>query len=602
MTPEAIFTLALAGAALILFVTEWVPADLVAILVMVALGLAGVLKLSDLFSGFGSPVVLTLVGIFMLMAALQHTGVTAYAAQILLRWTHGMTTQWVVGALAASAAVMSLMLNTVASAALVAPIGRHIAMKRDISPSRVLMPIAFGALLGGMATLLTTSNLLVSGMLTDRGMQDFTLFSFLPVGGPIALVGLAYLTFFSKWLLPERSPADQWGGLKRAREELTRTYRLRRRLHEAYVRTNSPLVGFTLAESGLGHRYGVTISAVVRGRRTFAPPGPNMRLRAGDWLLLQGRPEETEEAATNLRLDLIAPDEETQALLYRTGSELAEVALSPRSTAVGSTLADIKFRERFGINVLGVWHEGRPIRSHLSEHPLSKGDALLVQGDPEKLLYLQRDPDFLVLTHLPEAPEHTEKAVATLAILGMFLAAIAFDLVPVSLAALLAGAAAVVVGAETIEQARRSIRWQVLFLIGGMLPLATALEQTGAASFMIGQLDGFVSSLGPRGLMMLFFAITALLAQFTSGQAATLIVAPLALSSALKFGISARTLMMAVAIGASTGFLSPVSHAANLLVMGPGGYKFGDYAKLGFPLMIVATLGVALLTPIFYPF
>jgi di/tricarboxylate transporter len=179
---------------------------------------------------------------------------------------------------------------------------------------------------------------------------------------------------------------------------------------------------------------------------------------------------------------------------------------------------------------------------------------------------------------------------------------IAFNLVPVSLAALLAGAAAVIVGAETIEQARQSIRWQVLFLIGGMLPLASALEQTGAASFMIGQLDGFVGSLGPRGLMLLFFGITALLAQFTSGQAATLIAAPLALSSALGFGVSARTLMMAVAIGASTGFLSPVSHPANLLVMGPGGYKFGDYAKLGFPLVIVATLGVALLTPLFYPF
>lgn len=602
MSPQGIYVLALAGLALVLFVTEWLAPDLVALLVLLGLGLGNVLDLTTLFSGFGSPVVITLIGIFMLTSALYHTGVTAYIGQMLLRSTQSLNTRLLTGALALAAAIMALTMNTVAAVALIAPVSRHIALKRDISPSRVLMPVAFGALMGGMATLLTTSNLLMAGLLSDRGLQSFSLLSFLPIGGPIALAGLAYLTVFSQWLLPERSPSDQFGGLRRARQELTRTYRLAMRLHEAYVQSNSPLIGITLAESGLGHLYGVTVSAVVRGRRTFAPPEPDFRLQSGDWLLLQGRPDETEEAARAMRLELFDPDEGSQAVLHRTTSELAEVALTPRATITGQTLGDIAFREKYGVNVLAVWHEGRPIRSFLSEHNLSMGDALLVQGEPEALDRLNRDPDFMVLTHLPEVPEHRERAVAALIIMAAFLVVVAFQWIPISLAALLAGVAVVVTRAESVEQARSSIQWQVLFLIAGMLPLAAALERTGVAAVLVAALRSLIGDAGPLGYLLLFYLLTAGLAQVTSGQAATLIAGPLAISAALDLSINPRTLAIAVAIGASTAFLSPVSHPANLLVMGPGGYKFSDYAKLGLPLVAITTLGVMILAPLVYPF
>lgn len=602
MTPQGVYVLVLAAAALVLFVTEWLAPDLVALLVLLGLGLGNVLDLTTLFSGFGSPVVLTLIGIFMLTSALYHTGVTAYIGQALLRSTHHLNNRLLVGVLSLAASVMALTMNTVAAVALIAPVSRHIALKRDISPSRVLMPVAFGALMGGMATLLTTSNLLMSGLLSDRGLQPFNLLSFLPVGGPIALVGLAYLTVFSQWLMPERSPSDQFGGLRRARQELTKTYRLAMRLHEAYVQSNSPLTSITLAESGLGHLYGVTVSAVVRGRRTYAPPDPEMRLQAGDWLLLQGRPDETEEAARAMRLELFDPDDGSQAVLHRTSSELAEVALTPRAKIIGQTLGDISFREKYGVNVLAVWHEGQPIRSFLSERNLSLGDALLVQAEPEALTRLNNDPDFMVLTHLPEVPEHRERAVVAVAILTIFLVVVAFQWVPISLAALAAGAAVVITRAESMEQARQSIQWQVLFLIAGMLPLAAALERTGVAALMVGGLRSLIGGAGPSAYLLLFYLLTAGLSQFTSGQAATLIAGPLAISAALDLGINPRTLALAVAVGASTAFLSPVSHPANLLVMGPGGYKFSDYAKLGLPLVAIATLGVMILAPLFYPF
>ncbi len=602
MSAEVIYVLIVAGIALLLFVTEWIPADVVALMVLISLGIRGILDLPTLLSGFGSPVVVALVGIFMLTAALHNTGVTAYLSQLTLRLTQGLGERSLVGLLSLFAALASFTMNTVASVALLLPVGRRVALNRNISPSRVLMPLSFGALLGGMATLLTTSNLLVASLLAERNLPTFGLFGFLPVGGPIALVGLAYLALVSPWLLPERSPSDQWTGLQQARHELTKTYRLALRLHEAYVKPDSELAGKTLAESDLGRRFGVTVSAVVRGRRTFAPPRSDTRLQAGDWLLLQGRPGETETAAQELGLQLFDYEESSQALLFSTNSELAEVALSPRTALIGHTLSDIGFREKYGLNVLAIWHVARPIRSHLSEHRFSRGDALLVQGQPERLELLSRDPNFLVLTRLPEVPKNTERVIAAVVILVLFLVTIAFNWLPVALAALLAGVATILTRCQTIEQARTSIQWQVLFLVSGMLPMAKALDQTGATDVIVQALNELVGSLGPRGLLLTFFLMTTALAQFTSGQAAALITAPLALTSGLEFGIGPQALMLAVGLGASTGFLSPVSHPANLLVMGPGGYHFSDYARLGFPLVLIVGIGVFVLTPLIYPF
>ena len=602
MSGEAIFVLAIAGGALLLFITELLPPDLVALMVLAGLGLGGVLEPLELASGFGSPVFLTLIGIFMLTAALQQTGVTAYLGQALMRLTQGAGERRLIGLLALGAGVTSLMMNTVASAALIAPIARRVAYQRNLSPSRLLMPVSFGALLGGMATLLTTSNLLLASFLTERGLPSFGLLDFLPVGGPIALVGIAYLMIFGPLLLPERAPADQWSALQQARVELTRTYRLSKRLFEAEVAHQSPLTGKTLRESDLGRRYGVTVAAVVRGRRTFTPPEADMRLQADDWLLLEGRPDDVAAAADDLRLSVSDLDERRNGVLFANNSELAEVVLSPRSSLAGQTLGQINFREKYGLNVLAVWHGGRPYRSHLAERPLQRGDALLVQGLPDRLRVLSEDPDFLVLTHLPDIPEHTEHAAIAILTLFLFLIVIAANLLPVALAALIAGIAVVATGCETIEQARNSIQWQVLFLIGGMAPLAMALERSGAADFLTGLLLQTVGGGGPQALLMAFFLFTAALTQLTSGPAATLIIGPLALTTALNYGLNPQTMMMGVAVGASTAFLSPVGHPANLLVMGPGGYHFRDYARLGFPLMVITALGVIFVLPLAYPF
>jgi di/tricarboxylate transporter len=269
--------------------------------------------------------------------------------------------------------------------------------------------------------------------------------------------------------------------------------------------------------------------------------------------------------------------------------------------APGRTLEEIHFREKFGLNVLGIWHESRPYRSHLAKRQLVMGDALLVQGPPDRLNILSRDPDFLVLTRLPPIPAHSRRALVAVAILAIFLIVIATGVLPIALAGLLGAIAVVLTGCETVEQARSSIRWQVLFLIGGMAPLATALDQTGVIALVANFLLQTVGTLGPHALLLIFFLFTAGLSQLTSGPAATLVIGPLAIATALNNQLSPQAFAMAVAIGASTAFLSPVGHPANLLVLGPGGYRFRDYMKLGFPLVIIAGLGILLVLPLVYP-
>lgn len=601
VSADAAIVLAITGVALLLFMTGWIAPDIVALGVLVSLGVFKVLDLQTLASGFGSPVILTLAGIFMLIAALEHTGVTAYLSQFLLRLTWRAPEHTLVGLLALASSLFSLTMNSFASVALIMPIGRHIAHYRNLSPSRVMMPIAFGGVLGGMATLLTTSNLLISDMLVKRGLPGFGLLDFLPIGGPIALAGILYMMLISSRVLPERSPSDHWSALQQARQDLTRTYALSKRLFEVQIGAGSALDGKSLAESELGKNYGATVAAVVRGKQAFTPPSPGLRLASGDWLLLGCRPDDAASAAQDLKLTVVDQDATNQNVLFANNSELAEVALSPHSALFGKSLAELRFRDRYGLNVLAIWHEGSPRRSYLTQYRLTFGDALLVQGPPDRLSILSREPGYVVLTRLPEIPEGRQRAIVAVLILLAFLIIIGFDWLPVSLAALLGAIAVVVTGCQTAEQAHASIRWQILLLVGGMLPLATALERTGAMQLLNGFMPTLLLTWGAQGLLLAAFLLTVGLTQMTSSAAAALIMGPLAISAAVQTGINPMALAMAVAIGTSTAFLSPVAHPANLLVMGPGGYQFRDYSRLGAPMVLLAAVGVMVLIPLVYP-
>jgi uncharacterized protein with PhoU and TrkA domain len=367
------------------------------------------------------------------------------------------------------------------------------------------------------------------------------------------------------------------------------------------VPTGSVLAGHDLVESRLGNAFGLTVVGLVRGDEMLCMPSPNEKVQAGDLLVLQGSPRDLEVLEGLQDLEIA---EQSSSLVSELESQqigVTEVLLSPRTTLADRTLSDLLFRERYGISVLAVWRRGRAYRSGLQDMPLQFGDALLVYGQRSNLEALARDPDFLVLDEAAARAPRLEKArIAVGIMLAVILSAI-FGLVPIAIAALVGATLMVLFGCLSMEEAYRAIEWKVVFLIAGMLPLGAAIENTGAAQMGAAALITAVGDLGPRWVVAALFIVTVLGTQIIPTAALVVLMAPVALSTAASLGISPHLLMMTVAISASSSFASPLSHPAHLLVMGPGGYRFIDYVKVGVPITIISLLLSVALLPILWP-
>jgi di/tricarboxylate transporter len=356
-----------------------------------------------------------------------------------------------------------------------------------------------------------------------------------------------------------------------------------------------------LVESRLGNAFGLTVVGIVRDGELLAMPSPEEKVRAGDLLLLQGSPGDLEALRGLQELEISAQSTALAAELESQQVGVTEVLLSPRTRLAGRTLADLLFRDRYGLTVLALWRGGRPHRSGLQDLPLQFGDALLVYGHRRRLEGLARDPDFLVLDEAAAQAPRLEKAHAAAAIMLAVLAAAMLGLAPIAIAALSGAVLMVLVGCVSMEEAYRSIDWKVVFLIAGMLPLGTAIENAGAAELGAQALLATVGGLGPRWAVAALFVVTVLGTQIIPTAALVVLMAPVALGASASLGISPHLLMMTVAIAASASFASPLSHPAHMLVMGPGGYRFVDYVKVGAPLTVVALLVSVALLPVLWP-
>ncbi|MDX1579871.1 MAG: SLC13 family permease, partial [Gemmatimonadota bacterium] len=377
-------------------------------------------------------------------------------------------------------------------------------------------------------------------------------------------------------------------------------YEIEERLMYCSVPADSPLVGKSLAESRLGDHFSLGVMAVVRdGDKRLIPP-PGLQLQAGDRLLVKGRPEDlvTVEGIHDLEIEEMEEDE-----LEKLESEdvcLTELVLAPRSRAAGMTLAELHFRDKYGFNVLAVTRRGQVLRQ-LRYLTLEFGDALLVHGPRQKLRLLADDPDFLALSaEAQEAPIRAKAPLSALLMLGVVVSVI-LGLMPIYIAGVTGAILMVLTGCLSMDEAYRAIDWRAVFLIAGMLPLGIALEQTGAAELLARGVVGTVGGLGPLWVVGGLYMLTALCAQVMPTAAVAILMAPLALSTASDLGLSPYALMMAVALSASASFMSPVAHPSNVLIMGPGGYRFIDYIKVGLPLTLVCLVVTLLLLPIFWP-
>ncbi len=594
MDSQLIATLAILTAALVAFASDRLRPDVVALLVMVLLGATGVLTPQEALSGFSRPAVITILAIFILAEGLTCAGITDRVGRILLRVAGNGEGRLVVVVMLAGA-FLSLFMNNIAAAAVLLPAASGAARKAGVSPSRVLMPLAFGTILGGMATLLTTMNIVVGGILVDYGHDGYGLLDFAPLGLPIVAVGVAYMALWGRRLLPDHAPVSL-----RSHGDLLDLYRLGESLFRARVPAGSYLVGRPLAQSTFRERFGLNVVAIERrGERLMSPP-PSTRIEQGDVVLLEGNLEEFRRKDVEPLLEILPPRPWREQDLEAGGVVVVEAMLAPRSRLIGQTLREAHFRDKYGMTSLAIWRGGESIRENLADVRLQFGDALLLQGPRTSLPALDAEPDVILLTGEKEkvAPHKARPAMAIMA--GTLLLA---ALLPGSIGEIMLGGALAMVlaGVLSMDQAYRAVEWRTVFVVAGMLPMGIALGKTGAAEMFAEGVVAVAAPLGPLALVAGLLLLTVMLAQAMNGAAVAVVMAPIAIQVATHMNLDPRSLGMAVALGTSMAFLSPLGHPVNMLIMGAGGYHFRDYARVGWPLAVLLFGLVVALLPFLWP-
>jgi di/tricarboxylate transporter len=383
-------------------------------------------------------------------------------------------------------------------------------------------------------------------------------------------------------------------------EEVQDQYELQDRLLALNIPANSSLAGKSLEESQLSDAFGLSVLGIERDGKTKLAPQPDEVVEAGDRLLVEGGPEdiETLRGLRDLMVDTDRAIDMEMLESHRVG--LTGVVLSPSSTLDGKTLRKPHFRDKYGLSVLAIWRGGTPHRSNLRNFPLKFGDALLLYGSRDRMKVLGSEPDFLVLTQEAQEAPRIAKAPVAAIIMGAVLLPVILGWVPIAIAAVVGATLMVLTRCLTMEEAYRYIEWRAVFLIAGMLPLGIAMEQSGTAAFIASQVVDLVGELGTAAVVTALFTLTAATSQIMPNAAVTVLMAPIAINTAADLGISPYSLAMVIAISASASFLSPVAHPANSLVMGPGGYKFSDYLKVGLPLTAVVLIVTLIFLPIFW--
>ena len=584
-----------------LFLSDRLRADLVALMVVFALGVTRVLTPQEAFSGFSRSAVITIMAIFILTEGLQRTGMTDRIGSLLLRVAGTRESRLVVIVMLAGAC-LSLFMNNIAAASVLLPAVSGAAHKSDIHPSRLLMPLAFATILGGMATLLTTTNIVVSSLLRDEGLAGFGLLDFAPVGLPMVATGVGYMALWGRRRLPAQSAGERLLAASPAEGDLVDIYRLGERLFRARVPARSALIGRPLVRSTFREMYGVNLLAVERNRHVMLSPAPDTILQQGDIMLLEGKLDDFRRRDVEPYLEILPPREWHERDLESSTIVVVEAVLAPRSNLIGRTLRDAHFRIKYGMNVLAIWRAGRPIRTGLTELPLQFGDVLLLQGQRERLRVLRAEPDFIVLANGQEKTTVTSnKGWLSLLIMGLTLLFAALSPTYIGEVMLGGALAMILAGLLTMDEAYQGIEWKSVLLIAGMLPMGIALAKTGAAALLA---DGMVSLLqGTQPLLLLaaLFALTMLLTQAMNGAAVATVMAPIAIQAARQIGADPRALAMGVALATSMAFLTPLGHPVNVLVMSSGGYRFRDYFNVGLPLTLLLGVVVMLLLPVFWP-
>ncbi|MDT5061323.1 MAG: hypothetical protein QOH63_1782 [Acidobacteriota bacterium] len=591
MSPVAIVIILL-FVAVVLFATERIPIDIVTILLVMALVVTGTLSAKDAFAGFGDDIVITISGLFILTGGLVKTGVIDVIGRRLHKIAGGNEFRLTVLVMVVAAASAAVLKNTTTTAMFV-PVVLGMCARARVAPSKLMMPLAFGAILGGTCTLIGTStNLAVSGAITRYGMQPFSMFELTPVGVAIVAVGLLYMLLLGLRLLPRRGGADS----------LTEQYHIREYMSEVIVLPDSPLVGKTLAEANVGDELDLTVVGILRGKQGRIAPTPTEKIEAEDLLLVQGRIEDILRVKNETGIEIRADFKLSDNVLESGDVELFEAMVLRGSDFIGRTLKGLKFRQHFQLTVLAINRHGVALLSKISTLPLRFGDVLLVQGKREQVERLASDGNLLLLEDVSERRGRASKRRWALLAFGVFFFFSVMHLpqVPLPVAVLTGVLILLVSRAIRAQEIYDLIEWRLIVLIAGMISFGTALEKTGADKYLADLIVQGVGSYGGLAVLAGFFVLAVVLTQPMSNQAAALVVVPIAVKTAVSLGLNPRTFAVMVTYAASCSFLTPLEPAC-VLIFTPGRYRFFDFVKVGSILTVAVFAVVLLLVPVFWP-
>lgn len=597
LTLDIGLTLGVVVVALLLFIWNRLRLDVVALLVLALLVILGLVTPSEAVQGFSNEATITVALMLVLSAGLLRTGFVDVIGGRIARLAQGSEVR-LLALILAVVVPMSAFINNTAAVAILLPMIIGLTREMGIPPSRLLMPLSYSGQLGGTLTLIGTStNLLVAGLIIDLGVERIRLFDITPPALILVALGIGYILTVGRRLVPDRE----------ASAELLETYELHEYLTALVVKEDSPLAGRTLAESDLGKRHGLKVLRVDRDSTVVNDPTPDTVIHAGDMLLVEGSIPHIAEIRERHGLEISGAREEAEAVAAETAEAeeeraLAEVMIPPQSPLVGSTLERGHFDRQFALAVMAILRHGYPLQKPLGSVELKGGDILLVSGRPSDLRQAHESEQVALLQALDLPQKRRSKLKFAIPILVGVVLFPALGITTIMVSALMGVVAMFLTGCLTPEEAYDEMEWMVVILLGAILPLGIAMQNTGAAGYLAAGVLDLTRPLGPHGVLAAFFVLTMAFTSIISNNGAAVVLTPIAVAAAAALELSPLPFVVAVMFGASNAFMTPIGYQTNVFVYAPGGYRFTDFTKVGTPLGLLIAAAATFVIPLFFPF
>lgn len=595
LTDPIVQTLTVIAIALVAFIAEWLPVDLTALTVTVVLIVLGRITPDEGISGFSNAATITVMAMFILSAGISKTGVLQGLGEWFLRWG-GKTTGRQILVMGMIVGPITAFINNTAVVAVFLPIIETWCRKQSISPSKLLIPLSYATILGGMITLIGTStNILASGLAQQLGYGEFSLFQFTPLGLMIFGLGMLYLTLVTPYVLPARKPPQG---------DLSGEYALKDYVSEVLIEPHSSLIGQTLRASNMQRKFDIDVLEVIRKGSHFPQPVAEKTLQAEDILLVRGGREDLLKIRDENGLKILPEmkfGQQSLAVESETSEEgVAEVLILSNSRLVGSTLKELRFRQRYNATVLAIRRGEELVRERLGKEPLQFGDLLLVQGPKDSLLGLQTTRELLVLESRDVETLRRHKAGISVAIaLGVILTA-AFNLLPILVSALVGVVLMVLTGCLKPGEIYGAVRWDVIFLLAALIPLGIAMDHSGATQWLANIIVHLGEHFSGFWVLLAFYVATSLLTEILSNNAAVVLMIPIAVQVAQTLGLNPMAFIYGVTFAASNSFMTPIGYQTNTMVYGAGGYRFLDFVRIGAPLNLLMAIVTPILITVIY--